>query len=136
MRGVQICQELVNTYNFHTYDSLIKTSSKKTDPRMRQTSSQAQNIWTMIWAASQGDLDEIRRLEALGVDINEGDYDGRTPLHLAVAEGQAAAVQHFVSRGAHVDVKDRWGETPMQEAKRQKRDDIIKTLSGGKKSGG
>ncbi|MDA7969011.1 MAG: glutaminase A [Gammaproteobacteria bacterium] len=136
VRGVQICQELVNTYNFHTYDSLIKTSSKKTDPRMRQTSSQAQNIWTMIWAASQGDLDEIRRLEALGVDINEGDYDGRTPLHLAVAEGQAAAVQHFVSRGAHVDVKDRWGETPMQEAKRQKRDDIIKTLSGGKKSGG
>lgn len=132
VRGVQMCESLVSTYNFHTYDSLIKTSSKKQDPRVHHTASQTNNTWTMIWAASQGDLEEIRRLEALGVDINEGDYDGRTPLHLAVAEGQFAVVEHFVSKGVHVDVKDRWGVTPLQDAKRQGHDDIAKLLQRGR----
>ena len=131
VRGVQVCEALVETYNFHTYDSLIKTSSKKQDPRVQPTASQTQDTWTMIWASSQGDMDEIRRLEALGVDINEGDYDGRTPLHLAVAEGQTEVVRHFVNRGVTVAVKDRWGTTPLQEAKRQGLDEIVKLLNQG-----
>ncbi len=36
--------------------------------------------------ASEGDTDGLRKLRAaLNVDFNIGDYDRRTPLHVAVA---------------------------------------------------
>ena len=45
------------------------------------------NMLAVCWAASQGDLNELQRLVASGVDLSEGDYDGRTGLHLAASEG-------------------------------------------------
>ena len=52
-----------------------------------------------------------------GVDMNLGDYDGRTALHLAAAEGHVRCVKFLleVCRAKH-DVKDRWGQTPLSEA--------------------
>ena len=37
----------------------------------------------LCWAASQGDLNEIKRMVANGVNLEESDYDGRTCIHLA-----------------------------------------------------
>lgn len=34
-------------------------------------------------------------------------------MHLAVAEGQLQAVRVLLDRGAYVEVKDRWGNTPL-----------------------
>ena len=47
-------------------------------------------------AASAGDLDTIKLILEHGEDPNVGDYDARTPLHLACAEGQDKVVT-FVS---------------------------------------
>lgn len=41
---------------------------------------------------------------------------GRTTLHLAAVEGNLKVVECLVQEGADVNVKDRWGQTPMQEA--------------------
>jgi len=38
-------------------------------------------------AAGSGDLSQVKRLIDNGVDPNKGDYDRRTALHLAAAEG-------------------------------------------------
>lgn len=35
-------------------------------------------------AAAEGNLDEVKRLVENGVDINKGDYDNRTALHLGI----------------------------------------------------
>ena len=45
-----------------------------------------------------------------------GDYDGRTTLHLAVAEGQIDVTIALLDKGASPDVVDRWGTTPLYEA--------------------
>ena len=47
-------------------------------------------IEKFISAASQGDVEEVKALLKFGnLDINQGDYDKRTALHLAAGEGRA-----------------------------------------------
>ena len=73
------------------------------------------NIMALCWAASEGDLHEIKRLTANGMDLNESDYDGRTALHLAAAEGHQAIISYLLENGCDPNVKDRWGNTPTHE---------------------
>lgn len=51
------------------------------------------------------------------MDMTLSDYDGRTALHLAAAEGHVECVD-FLLRKCDVpyDVCDRWGRTPLEEA--------------------
>ena len=60
----------------------------------------------------------IQRLVARGIDLEGADYDLRTPLHLAAAEGQERIVQLFIDQGVGLSPRDRWGNTPLDEAKR------------------
>ena len=49
--------------------------------------------------------------------MNLGDYDGRTALHLAAAEGHLRCVKFLIDTcKVRHDVKDRWGQTPLSEA--------------------
>lgn len=52
----------------------------------------------------------------------KGDYDARTALHLACSEGHFSIVQYFIENGYFKDilVKDRWGNTPLDDAIREK----------------
>ena len=58
--------------------------------------------------ASAGDIENLKLLLNNGVDPNQGDYDGRTPLHLACAEGKDAVVELLISFKADVNFEDRW----------------------------
>ena len=42
----------------------------------------------LCWYASIGDTKTLKEFIELGVDLNLGDYDNRTALHLAAAENQ------------------------------------------------
>jgi ankyrin repeat protein len=68
-------------------------------------------------AASAGDVKELRRLKAKGVDLNHGDYDNRTPLHVACGAGHFDVVEYLVvEAGVIVSPVDRWGATPLNDA--------------------
>ena len=80
----------------------------------------AQALYPVLLAASaaSGDLEGIRRMLRDGAQVDQGDLDGRTALHLAAAEGQLEAVSLLLERGAQVDPVDRWGSTPLLNAVR------------------
>ncbi|MGB3619641.1 MAG: glutaminase A [Catalinimonas sp.] len=128
VRGVAFARELVRRFNFHNYDALNVELDDKKDPRRQKYQTKAQEVMSLIFAASYGDLDEVKRLHALGVDLNAGDYDGRTALHLAAAENQRAVVEYLLANGARRDVKDRWGGTPLKDAKKGRHPVIVKLL--------
>jgi glutaminase len=121
VRGVAFCKELVTHYNFHVFDSLtVGEDTAKRDPRRKKNETEINGTIRLLYAASQGDLDELRAVLAGGADPNAADYDGRTGLHLAAAEGQLAAVRFLLAAGARSGVTDRWGGTPLTDARRAK----------------
>ena len=85
-------------------------------------------------AASYGDMDEIFRLEAEGVSPDTADYDGRTPLHLATCENQVEVVKHLIGKKVNLAPKDRWGNTPLDDAFKFKNIEIKQLLEQAIKS--
>ena len=118
VRGIEFCRKLVAEYNVHVFDSLVASSgsTSKRDPRRKKNQTQTEAVVALTWAASQGDLNEVRALIATGVEPGTADYDGRTPLHLAAAEGQLEVVRYLLEAGADPEPTDRWGGTPLSDA--------------------
>lgn len=127
VRGIEFCKKFVETFNFHNYDA-IATNVDKLDPRIAPVDIKLSSADRLIWAASQGDIGEINRLIAKGVDINEKDYDSRTALHLASSEGHVDIVDYLLGHGANANAKDRWGNTPIDDAKRENNSKVIEAF--------
>lgn len=129
IKGIEFSKQLLDKYNFHKYDILFDKSDK-IDPTKKKYDNRSQAIISLIYAATFGDLDEIYMLEANGVDLNVADYDGRTALHLAAAEGREEVVEYLLSKGVNPNPIDRWGGTPLKDAERSKNKKIIEMLKG------
>ncbi|NKB47232.1 MAG: glutaminase A [Legionellales bacterium] len=129
VKGIHFCQQLLQTYAFHNYDSVLKYGDKR-DPRRQQHGWQFNITLTLLDAASRGDLDEVLRLAAIGVDLSSADYDGRTALHLAAAEGHLPLVCYLIKQIDDIAPLDRWGNTPLDDAQRGRHSSIITLLSG------
>jgi hypothetical protein len=80
-------------------------------------------------AGFPGDIEKAQCLlkERLG-DVNDGDYDRRTALHLACAEGHAEMVRFLLDSGANANAQDRFGRTPLEECVLNKHDAIADVL--------
>ena len=50
------------------------------------------------------------------------DYDGRTALHIAVAENKEEIVRYLVSQGANPTLEDRFGRTAFTELQSENSD--------------
>jgi glutaminase len=118
VRGIEFCRKLAAAYNVHVFDSLVtgRGRTAKRDPRRKKNQTQIEGVVALTWAASQGDLNEVRALVASGVEPSTADYDGRTALHLAAAEGQLGVVRYLLAAGADPQPVDRWGGTPLSDA--------------------
>ena len=67
-------------------------------------------------AAGSGDVTQVKRLIDFGIPANSSDYDLRTALHVAAAEGHEKIVEFLLVAQADPNSKDRWGGTPLQDA--------------------
>jgi len=78
---------------------------------------------------SKGNLDRVKYLTSLGADPNQGDYDGRTPFHLAAAEGHLEVLQYLCSLpNADWNQMDRWANTPLNDAEIAENANIVEFL--------
>ena len=73
-------------------------------------------------AAARGDVEGLRALVGAGLEVNRGDYDQRTALHLAASEGHVETIRVLIEEfNADCSVLDRWGHTPLDDALRSDR---------------
>ncbi len=127
VRGVRFSQRLVETFAFHSYANLVADQSL-IDPTVTDVARAADRSGYLCAAAARGDLSELRRLIAGGVDVSQVDYDGRTALHLAACEGQVAAAKLLIAVGCARAPTDRWGNTPLDDAVREEHHALIDLL--------
>ncbi|KAB0355996.1 hypothetical protein FD754_000152 [Muntiacus muntjak] len=115
-RGVHFCQRLVSLFNFHNYDNL-RHCARKLDPRREGGEVRNKTVVNLLFAASSGDVSALRRFALSAMDMEQKDYDSRTALHVAAAEGHIEVVK-FLIEACKVNpfVKDRWGNTPLDDA--------------------
>uniref|UniRef100_A0A671T572 glutaminase n=1 Tax=Sinocyclocheilus anshuiensis TaxID=1608454 RepID=A0A671T572_9TELE len=111
VRGIQFCTDLVSLFNFHNYDNL-RHFAKKHDPR-REGGEQRVSRFLFCFC----NIFIIRRFALSSMDMEQRDYDSRTALHVAAAEGHIEVVR-FLLEACKVNPgpKDRWGNTPIDEA--------------------
>jgi len=65
-----------------------------------------------------------------GCPIDGKDGEGRTPLHLAAADGNLEMIKFLLSLGADAHVKDNSGSTPTALAQRNNHDSVARLLAG------
>jgi hypothetical protein len=96
------------------------------------------NMTNFITAAADGDVDEVKLLLTVGeVNVDQGDYDKRTALHLAAGEGKLEVVELLCRSGADPNVEDRWGNRPLDDAIGSKQNacaHVLKTYGGERSS--
>ena len=117
IRGVEFSKQLIRKYpsKFHIFYNLMSD-------RNDEDISKANLSYIIINACSEGNIELLQKYlddknsGGDAIDLNKGDYDRRTPLHLASAEGHLDIVKYLLGKGVDTNPKDRWGNTPSHEA--------------------
>lgn len=83
------------------------------------------NLHTDLSVVYRGNEPPVSRSQT---SIFEEDDDGRTSLHFAVREGHDQIVDLLITRGANVDVPDKYGQTPLHWAAKEGHDKTVRLL--------
>lgn len=60
----------------------------------------------VLFAAADGHLNELIRINASGGGLTTGDYDGRTALHLAASNGHSKVVKYLLAQALKIANED------------------------------
>lgn len=83
---------------------------------------------SLCFAATRGDDLLLHQLLRRGLDANESDNNGRTPLHIASAKGSENCVLLLLDYGADPNRKDSGGNVPLWDAILGDHETVIKLL--------
>ena len=104
-KGIEFCKRLSKELDLHIFHNLVSNKVEfNNDENINQK---------FITLCSQGDIENITKILS-HIDINTCDYDKRSGLHLAAAEGHIETVKLLLEHNANL-TKDRWGNTPLSE---------------------
>uniref|UniRef100_A0A673ASM6 glutaminase n=1 Tax=Sphaeramia orbicularis TaxID=375764 RepID=A0A673ASM6_9TELE len=129
VRGIQFCTDLVELFNFHNYDNL-RHFAKKHDPRREGGDQRVKSVINLLFAAYTGDVSALRRFALSSMDMEQRDYDSRTALHVAAAEGKLCyhSFHIYEKKKKVMFILYRWGNTPMDEAVHFGHHDVVTIL--------
>lgn len=82
-------------------------------------------IRTLHTAVQYGDFKTVKRMVEKGVNLNQGNLDGKTPLHYA---RQVDIVQYLLEKGANCQLTDKLGRTLLHYAAQDDHLEMIKLL--------
>ncbi|XP_033126909.1 glutaminase kidney isoform, mitochondrial-like [Anneissia japonica] len=121
VRGIHFLRDLVSINSFHNFDNLLHTT-KKIDPRKAGVGSKlwasrnaskmsaGKRIVNLLFGAYNNDLSAMRQYALQGLNMEQADYDLRTALHIAAAEGHKDIVQFLLEKcKVNPCPKDRYG---------------------------
>ncbi len=123
VRGIEMSKRLTSKYLVHTFDGTM-TDTDRLDPKLPIARWEANSCGEAIWAASNGNIRTLESLVSQQRDLQTGDYDIRTPLHLASAEGQLEVVKFLLDHGVK-PIPDRWGGYPISDARNNNHKKIV-----------
>ncbi|ETP39112.1 hypothetical protein, variant 1 [Phytophthora nicotianae P10297] len=101
---------------FAIAEMLRAHQKKKLVNRHIKSSEDEHNIALAFRATKRGDMDKLKQLVPELVRPDMEDYDLRTLLHVASAEGHLQIAKYLVDCGANVNLLDRWGSSPLSDA--------------------
>jgi len=76
-------------------------------------------------AVFDGDIQKLQRLIKANVNVDAGDYDMRRAVHIAASEGNMSAFRVLVEAGADLSVRDRWGNSVVEDANRARNGKLL-----------
>jgi len=126
-RGVLFFTNLTKKFNFHLFDNLENNNKK--DPRKIKNKNEI-TTEQVIKFSSVGDLSALKRISIHESDFRKGDYDNRTPLHLAASNGHLNVVKYLIEECDILNVNpiDRWNGTPYSDAIREEHGGVAEYL--------
>jgi len=142
-RAIEAAKRMGQIFKTHPFDV-----SPKTELTRPKKFSEYSRIESILFAASKGDIFELAEMQSRGWEMTVKDYDQRTALHLAAAEGHPKTVESLIKMLKPDDLvkwissKDRWNRTPLDDAIRgvskggpnqQRFNDVVRILQ---KAGG
>jgi ankyrin repeat protein len=93
---------------------------------MNKIISQSDYVYNLDYITfSKKDINLFKQLIEMGVEINESDEDGNTPLHLASEKGMEELVKFLIKNKANLHVENNMNKTPYALALEQSHDSII-----------
>lgn len=116
-KGIEFCKRFSKEMNLHIFHNIISNTISNEELLKNN----------FIKLCSEGKIEDIKNLIDK-VDVNCADYDKRTPLHLASAEGRLDVVKLLLDKGAKI-TKDRWGNTPLSEIINKKDSNFLEIKS-------
>ena len=132
VKGIQFFKQLIEKYQFHIFDSLSSDNinNKKINPRLIKSDHNRELTLKLLFAVSEGDISELKRLISVGGSENTKDYDNRSLLHIAASEGYNNIIKYLLKfSNIEIDITDRWGNTPIDDAKKYNHIEIIDLLT-------
>lgn len=97
-----------------------KTHAKKnTDTHRKNTQTpkeHAKNTYSLLQAAKEGNIQDVRRLVKEGATLDQQDDLGQTALALAVSYKKLEVINYLVDAGADITTVDFQGMTPLHSA--------------------
>jgi ankyrin repeat protein/CRP-like cAMP-binding protein len=76
------------------------------------------NFGSLMEACAQGNLKRVQQHQQAGIDVQQSDYDERSPIHVACSQGHLHIIRYLLDDcGVEVNPVDRFGRTPLFEAR-------------------